>query len=129
MAETALQKTPPPPEWMMLTSKLLMETDRFDQGIELLEKAVALDPNQAVLWEELGDTFFEARDYASAVVAYDKCCTALPERLEVLNKLGNCYLNIKDFSSAGRVFRKVLVKDKTNTAAREGIGKISANRQ
>lgn len=129
MAEIALQKTPAPPEWMALTSKLLMETDRFDQGVDLLGKTVSIDPNQAILWEELGDTFFELKDYSSAMVAYDKCCVALPDRIGPLNKLGNCYLNLEDFSSAGKVFRMVLVKDKKNTVAREGLGKISANRK
>ena len=92
LADETYAKEPQYPSWLMFSARLLMETDQFDQGIALLKQAVALDTAQAVLWEELGDTFFEHTDFASAAVAYENCFIALPDRTDVLKKFGDCYL-------------------------------------
>lgn len=125
---SALSKIPDNPGWINLKARLLMETNQFDQGIQLLKRAVELDPQQASLWEEIGDTFYNATNYESAAVAYDNCFAALPDRLNVLNKFGNCCLELKQFGMAGKAYRMVLVKDSNNKKAKEGLGKIAKQR-
>ncbi|WDP89759.1 MAG: DUF115 domain-containing protein [Desulfobacter sp.] len=124
MAQSALEERPDNAEWAAFTARLLMETDRFDQGVVRLEEAVALDSGQAVLWEELGDTFYGVEDYANAVGAYERCAAALPDRLVVLNKIGDCFILMEQFSTAGRIYRMVLEKEPGNREARKGLGKI-----
>lgn len=112
------------PVWLAFSARLLMETDRFDQGIQTLTQAVALDPNQAVLWEELGDTFFEHEDFASAAVAYEKCFIALPEKIHVLKKFGDCYLKQGFIEAAETAYQAVLQKDPVNEPARSALEKL-----
>nr|WP_321397768.1 6-hydroxymethylpterin diphosphokinase MptE-like protein [uncultured Desulfobacter sp.] len=112
------------PKWLAFFARLLMETDRFDQGIEKLTKAVSLDSYQAVLWEELGDTFFEHEDFASAAVAYEKCFIALPEKIHVLKKFGDCYLKQGFVDAAETAYQAVLQKDHTNESARSALSKL-----
>ncbi len=124
MVGKALEKHPDHPEWLALSARLLMETDQFDQGVISLEKAVQLDPAQAVLWEELGDTLFEFKDYTTAAAAFEKCFTALPDKVDALRKFGDCYLYTQQLEAAETVYLAVLAKDNQNKAARENLAKI-----
>jgi hypothetical protein len=112
------------PEWLAFLARLLMETDRFDQGLQILTQAVSLDANQAVLWEELGDTFFEHKDFASAAVAYEKCFIALPEKTDVLKKFGDCYLKQGFIEAAETAYQAVLQKDPANESAQSALEKL-----
>ena len=117
------EQTPPAP-WLAFLARLLMETDAFDQGIEQLEKAVALDPAEAVLWEELGDTFFEAGDYESAAASYEKCYAALPDRLTSLCRFGDCCRLQGQDEAAEKVYRMVLEKAPGHQGAQEGLATL-----
>ncbi len=126
MIEIALENQPSNPVLIAFSARLLLETDHFDQGIGLLEKAVALDPGQAVLWEELGDTLFGLKDFVSAGGAYEKCFTALPDKVDTLRKFGDCYFFTAQFEAATMVYQSVLEKDNQNEAARVNLSKIKA---
>ncbi len=112
------------PAWLAFLARLLMETDRFDQGIEKLSQAVALDANQAVLWEELGDTFFEHHDFSSAAVAYENCFLALPEEVDVLRKFGDCYLKQGYKEAAKEAYQAVLKKNPSNESAHSALSQL-----
>ena len=112
------------PEWLAFLARLLMETDQFDYGIQKLTQAVSLDPNQAALWEELGDTFFEHEDFASAAVAYEKCFIALPEKVHVLKKFGDCYLKQGFIEAAETAYQTVLQKDPANESAQSALKEL-----
>ena len=112
------------PAWLAFLARLLMETDRFDQGVQKLAQAVALDANQAVLWEELGDTFFEHEDFVSAAVAYEKCFIALPEKIHVLKKFGDCYWKQGFIEAAETAYQAVLQKDPVNESAQSALKKL-----
>ena len=112
------------PAWLAFLARLLMETDRFDQGIQKLAQAVALDANQAILWEELGDTFFEHDDFASAAVAYENCFIALPEMIHVLKKFGDCYFKRGFIEAAETAYKAVLQKDPVNEPAKSALKRL-----
>jgi len=117
-------KQPEYPSWLKLCARLLMETDQFDQGITRLKQAVALDPEQAVLWEELGDTFFENADFASAAIAYENCFLALPQKVDVLKKFGDCYLKQGYKDAAKEAYQAVLKKDPSNESAHVALEQL-----
>jgi len=122
--ETALKKQPDHPEWMSFRARLLLETDQFDQGIACLEKAVALDSAQAILWEELGDTLFGLKDFTTAAIAYEKCFAALPDKVDVLRKFGDCHFHTHQFEVAQNAYLVVLEKDSGNEMARANLDRI-----
>ncbi|MBU4263858.1 MAG: DUF115 domain-containing protein [Proteobacteria bacterium] len=107
-------------EWLAFQARLTLEQGNFDQGISLLQKAVALDPLQAKLWGELGDVLVADGDLESAVLAYERCFLALPHYLVALNKIGDCYLLAKQPQPAMAAYDAVLEKDPADTWARDG---------
>jgi Tfp pilus assembly protein PilF len=110
-------------ECLSLVARLLIEIGRYDEGLQRLEEAVAIDPQAATLWEELGDTLFESGDYASSITAYEHCFVALPDRIEVLRKIGDCYLSNRQPQAAVVAYEAVLEKDGNHPITRERLVK------
>jgi hypothetical protein len=79
------------PQWLALSARLLIESGQVNEGISKLGEAVALDPQTAVLWEEIGDALAVGKDYDGALAAYEKCLSVLPDRHSTLKKVGDCY--------------------------------------
>ena len=113
------------PTWLTFSARLLIETGQFDEGIERLQQAVALDANQAVLWEELGDTLFDQNDYTSAAMAYEKCYVALPDKIDVLRKFGDSYFHLGQAEAAKTAYQAVLDKDPSNEAAKDALTRVN----
>lgn len=64
----------------------------FSKGVEHLAKAVSLDRSYAHYWEQLGDSLNDAEQFSDAIAAYEQCYVTMPENLELLKKIGDCYL-------------------------------------
>ena len=111
-------------KWIAFLSRLYLESGDNDNGIGQLVRAVKLDPKQAVLWEELGDVLFQNEDFPSAVIAYEHCFIALPEMIDVLRKIGDCYFKQNLFDAAKSAYDTVLKKDGNNDRAREQLGQL-----
>lgn len=79
----------------------------FEDGIQALHKAVALDRRYAVYWETIGDNLRQAGQPADALIAYENCYTALPERLPVLKKIGDCYMAMDQPHAAKAAYAQV----------------------
>lgn len=85
---------------MAFVARVLMESGRMEEGIGFLSEAVRLDAEAAGLWEELGDALIESQDYEGAIAAYERCFVALPGRIELLKKMGDCYLELGQVDAA-----------------------------
>lgn len=85
---------------MAFVARVLMENGRMEDGIQLLSEAVSLDAEAAGLWEELGDALIESQDYEGAIAAYERCFVTLPRRIELLKKMGDCYLEFGQVDAA-----------------------------
>jgi tetratricopeptide (TPR) repeat protein len=72
----------------------------FEAGLEVLKKAVDLDKSYAVYWDNIGDTLQDQKDYNGAIMAYERYFTALPEQVEALKKIGDCYKKLGDLDAA-----------------------------
>ncbi len=96
----ALQEAEGDAEKMAFLARVLMETGRLQDGIGLLAQAVALNSDVAELWEELGDALLDSRDYDGAIAAYERCLLALPHHMELLKKIGDCYLALGQADAA-----------------------------
>ncbi len=117
----SIQKYPYNSNLLALSARINIESGNYDKGIEELIKAVELDPSEAVLWEELGDTLFLQQDYASAAIAYEKCFLAIPDRIDVLRKLGDCYLNSNQFEAAKAAYLAVIEKEPSHDIATHNL--------
>ncbi len=126
LMDSALQVRPEKSEWLAFSARILLETGHFDKGIERLQKAVSLDRGQALLWEELGDTLTGMKDYDTAAIAYEKCFLALPDRIDVLRKYGDCYYHTGQYEAAKAAYQAVLEKDPANESAQTKISKLQS---
>lgn len=85
---------------MAFVARVLLEYGDMAKGISLLGEAVKLNSETATLWEELGDALVESQDYEGAIAAYERCFVALPAKLELLKKMGDCYLELGQVEAA-----------------------------
>ena len=90
----------------------------------MLQQAVAQDPGQALLWAEIGEALVASADCKSAIAAYEQCFLALPERVDLLWKMGDCYQLIGQHESAGAAYEAALQKDAACREAIEGLMKV-----
>lgn len=108
--ELVIAQKPDQPQWLALLARLLLEAGRFEQGFARLREAVELDPYTASLWDELGDALAQEGDAAGAVIAYERCYVALPHRLDVLRKMGDCLLRDNKPEAAMVAYRAIQAK-------------------
>jgi Flp pilus assembly protein TadD len=121
--DAALENEPQNARWLAFAARLLLESGRFDEGFERLREAVAIDPQTALLWEEVGDHLLSSGDCSSASVAYEHCFVALPNRTDVLRKIGDCYLFNREAQPARAAYEAVLAKEPGNEMARQRLEK------
>lgn len=99
--------------------RALLAAGRYDDGVARLRQAVVVNPESALLWEEIGDLLFATQDYAAAATAYEQCFLALPDRSESLVKMGNCYLRRGETRAAIAAYESVLARNPNHAEARQ----------
>lgn len=117
------------PEWNKLLVELYFEIGYLDEGIVRLKEAVKMTPETAILWDELGDVLYEAKDFEGAVISYENCFTALPEHIQSIRKIGDCYFEMKRYDAAMAAYENVIEKDPENVFAKENIKRIMKTRE
>ncbi len=113
----ALRKKPDSAEWLTWLARFYLESERYDEGVDVLQRAVTIDPRSGMLWHELGDILLNNGDYNGAVLAYERCFVALPDHLESLLKMGDAYLRDRQLEAAVAAYQSVLAKMPDNQDA------------
>ncbi|MDA8162348.1 MAG: DUF115 domain-containing protein [Desulfobacteraceae bacterium] len=103
------------PKRLAFAARLMLETSQFGKGIELLGKAVALDKNTATLWEELGDSLSSSGNHENAIVAYEQYRNAMPEKIDILRKIGDSYLALGQLEAAKNAYEILLDHKRKNS--------------
>ena len=97
----------PMPDVHISLSDLLFTQGNFDNGIEHLQKAVQLDRSYAKFWENIGDNLQIGGQTGDAILAYEQCFTTLPENIELLKKMGDCYLALDQPEAAHEAYTQL----------------------
>ncbi|WP_319577723.1 6-hydroxymethylpterin diphosphokinase MptE-like protein [uncultured Desulfobacter sp.] len=87
----------------------LFAMDEFDRGLDHLKKAVALDKQFAKYWKNIGNNLSANGDYGGAIAAYEQYFNAVPEEIETLRKISECYLasgNPEASKKVGAMYRE-----------------------
>lgn len=105
-------------------ARLLFDSGRFEDAAEMLGQAIALDPEFATLWEDMGDALFERNDIAKALNCYEMCLSVLPDRLDVLRKIGDLYLRMGKRESAEMAYATVLQYIPDHVLAARGLDEL-----
>jgi Tfp pilus assembly protein PilF len=98
--KVALEKAPDHLESLQTMTEICFAAGKFEVGIHYLQHAIQLDAKCAVLWERIGDRLLAKEQPANAVSAYEQCFLHFPEKLELLKKIGECYLAIGNYDAA-----------------------------
>ena len=62
---------------------LLGQEGREKEGVELLKKAIQLQPENALYWIELGEYEMERKEYREAIKSFEKAITLHPQQKEL----------------------------------------------
>jgi len=78
------------------------------QAIILLKQATQARPENAIMWNNLGAQFLEAKNYREAAPALDKAVQLQPGFAKAHLNLGNAYRGLKEYERAQGAYQKAL---------------------
>lgn len=124
LMEQAISSAPADLERSIFVVRTLLKDGCFDEGLKRLGEAVSSNPKAAILWEEVGDMLFAAGDWAGAVLAFEHCFLALPERIESLLKMGHAYRNGNNRQGAMAAYEEVLRRQPDNAVVAQCLAEL-----
>ncbi len=74
-----------------LSYKLAIKNQELDFALDLIKKALVLDPDNGYFLDTLGWVEYKRNNYNSAVYFLEKSVSILPRSAEVTDHLGDCY--------------------------------------
>ncbi len=119
-----LEKKPSDENYLILKSKFFLENGYFYEGIAFLQSAVLLNPKTAILWEEIGDLLLYQKNFNEAIIAYENCLKAMPQKYDLFIKLGDAYFMAGFTDAAKYAYETVLNKLPNNLIAKEKLNKL-----
>ena len=105
-----LSRTPDDPEIHIQVTDILFKIGEYNQGIQHLTRAIEIDKSYAVHWESLGDNLLKTDQIKEAIYAYEQCFLTLPDNLNALKKMGDCYIKDGQPEAAKEVFSALKTK-------------------
>ena len=78
----------------------------FESGVQNLKTAVDLDRQFAVYWYNMGKNLQAAKDYESAILAFEQYFIAMPEKNIALKDIGDCYHLLGNHEAAQEAYQQ-----------------------
>jgi tetratricopeptide (TPR) repeat protein len=116
------------PEALAFYTKGVEESKKQNpkKAIEYFEKAVAIDPQFAFAWDNMGLCYRKLENYDKALEAYKKSLEIDPKGLMPLQNIAIVYQYKKEYQLAIEAYEKLAAIDKNNPEIYYGIGQILA---
>lgn len=108
----------------LASSDALLFFSDFETIIALMEDAIEQGFDNAMIYERLGDAYFDLAMYQLALDNYLKCDLATPDKdtLHVSYSIANCYEELGDFKSAINYYEDVLLEFEDHIPSLLGCG-------
>ncbi len=90
----------------VITIETLFNTGDFDAGIEALNHAIKIDKEFGAYWETIGDSLQDSKQHQDAITAYEQCFMCLPNNINLLKKIGDCYMATEQLESAKAAYQQ-----------------------
>lgn len=87
---------------------IYLKTNRWQEIIELLEKAIAIHPNHPVAHNNLGNALRKQGDLSTAISSYSQAIRFKPNHVSAHFNLGNALKEQNEITAAISSYRKVL---------------------
>ncbi|MDD5406454.1 MAG: tetratricopeptide repeat protein [Sulfurovaceae bacterium] len=78
----------------------------FDKAIEFYTKAISINPNNAIAYNNRGLVYYELKDYSTAINNYNKAISMKPNDLGTIINRGVSYSRSGDYKNASADARK-----------------------
>ena len=91
-----------------LSYKLALKNQELELALDLIKKALDLDPDNGYFLDTLGWVQYKRNDFKSAVYFLEKSVSILPRSAEVIDHLGDCYLMLNRKKEAVFEWNKAL---------------------
>jgi glycosyltransferase involved in cell wall biosynthesis/tetratricopeptide (TPR) repeat protein len=99
-----------------------LDSDQFEQAIQVLQKSVALQP-QAAAFEQLGKAYGRLGQYAQAVTQFQRAIQLDPSYLHAYSGMGYMLLEQQQYAEAIAAFEAAIEINPTFPWAYEGLGR------
>lgn len=72
----------------------------YKNAVKELHEAIQIDPNNPVIFFNLGNVYYDLEDYSNAIREYNDAIRLDPNYADAHNNLGHVYYNLKDDNNA-----------------------------
>ncbi len=115
--EEVLRHAPEHFDALHLLGVLSLQTGGTQRGVELIARAIELNPNFAVAHNNLGNGLKDLRRYHDALASYDKAITLKPNYAEAHLNRGNVLRELKRFDEALASYERAITLKPDYTVA------------
>jgi tetratricopeptide (TPR) repeat protein/transglutaminase-like putative cysteine protease len=127
--ESTVAGTPAPPSGMKAdeldeSGRAAMRSGNLPLAIELLKRAVEVDPKHKYAWNNLGLAYLAVRQNDDAIAAFQKATEVNPYDEFAFNNLGRAYWQERKYDEAARAFRKQLEVNPLDKFAYGNLGQM-----
>ncbi|HSA93992.1 MAG TPA: sulfatase-like hydrolase/transferase [Terriglobales bacterium] len=102
----------------------LSQRGRYDESIENLKKAVAIEPTSVPTHYLLGLNYYRKQDWASAAIEFELVLKASPDYTLAVFNLGLAKARLGEREEAARLLRRTLELDPSNFTAAFDLGAL-----
>jgi tetratricopeptide (TPR) repeat protein len=120
----AVEKDSKLPQAHYLLGQIAVFRARYDEGVQLLEKEIALNPVNAMAYYKLGDAYTLQLKWDEAVAPLQKSIWLSPYFSGPYILLGKTYLKKKNFSTAEAMLKRAIQFDPNNKSAHYLLGQV-----
>src|SRR3990167_8945322 len=101
---------------------LFASNKQFQSALEYIEKAIALNANQATYYNSLGNVFRHLSELEKAAKAYQKAIKIQPDYAIAYSNLGAIYFQQKKFIASKQAYEKALLLKENYADAHCNLG-------
>ena len=99
------------------------QTTRHEEALELIERAIAISPDDPAIIDSLGWALYKVARYEEALVQMRRAFAAFPDD-EVASHLGEVLWALGHFDEAMRVWQDALVTDPESPLIAEAMERL-----
>ncbi len=103
-----LGQNPRHAEALGLLGVIEVQAGNLSAGIELLDRAIAIDPNNAILFNNRGNALRDLRRFDEALISFDRAVALKPDFAQAFHNRGNVLRDLRRFEEALESFDSAL---------------------
>jgi tetratricopeptide (TPR) repeat protein len=107
-ARAILQKDPKNPAGLMLLGNSLAGLKNVDDALDVVNRAIEIDPERAGVYSNVGVLQLAKGDHALAETAFKRAVAVSPQSVDAYVNLGNFYRAVKRYPEAEEALKRAL---------------------